>query len=207
MQIKTIFFDIGGVLLHIHPERTIHHIASIVNLPEEELKQLFPTETYYRYEKGEVTEEAFYRDVCQKLPVGKTLPKNEFWTAWRKLVGTETGASDVLTTCKKTHPVWLLSNTNARHIENGVGNQFPFFDQVDGAVYSYKVGSRKPEPGIFEQALQMANVPAENALFIDDQEENILKAKSMGFMTIHYKTVEDLKTNMRNLNLLSDEKV
>ena len=32
-QIEVIFFDIGGVLLHIHPEKMIKKISTITNIP------------------------------------------------------------------------------------------------------------------------------------------------------------------------------
>lgn len=202
MSIETIFFDIGGVLLDIHPERTVGHIADILKMPPEDVKKLYPMEAHDQYEKGQITDEEFYHTVHQKLPNGKILSEDEFWAAWRKLVGKETGASEFLKICKKKHSVWLLSNTNARHIENGVGNQYSFFKDVDGAVYSYKVNARKPEPGIYEMALLMAGAAAEKSLFIDDQEENIVQAKSMGFHTIHFTTTDNLKTQLRELGLL-----
>ncbi len=192
MKIKTIFFDIGGVLLDIHPDRTVAHIAQVMEMPTEDVLNLFPMDAHHRYEKGEVNDEEFYLEVCKSLPKGKHLPEDAFWSAWQKLVGKETGVSEILDELKKKYPVWLLSNTNSRHIVNGVGNSFPFFQHVDGAIYSYEVGSRKPEADIFETALKLANTTAEQSLFIDDNQENIEQAKKMGFQTILFTSVSEM---------------
>ena len=201
MKIKTVFFDIGGVLLNIHPEHTVNHISNIVKMPENDVRKLFPFEAHYQYEKGQITDQEFYTAVHQRLPRGKFISEDEFWVAWRKLVGEETGESKLLIELKKNFQVWLLSNTNARHIENGVSSTFSFFQEIDGAIYSYQVGSRKPEPNIFLQALQKADTKAEQALFIDDFIENIEQAKSMGFQTIHFKPTTDLKAELQKLGI------
>ncbi len=193
MKIKTIFFDIGGVLLDIHPDRTVTHIAQVMEIPADEVFHHFPMDVHHRYEKGEIDDDAFYLEVCKYLPKGKYLPEIAFWSAWRKLVGNETGASKILGELKKKYPIWLLSNTNSRHIVNGVGNSFSFFQHVDGAIYSYEVGSRKPEPEIFNIAIKKAGTTAGRSLFIDDNEANIIQAKAMGFKTILFTTVSALK--------------
>ena len=40
-SIEVIFFDIGGVLLHIHPGKMLKHISMITSVPFEIVKKTF----------------------------------------------------------------------------------------------------------------------------------------------------------------------
>ena len=53
------------------------------------------------------------------------------------------------------------------------------------AYYSFELGLRKPSKEIFETVLKNENLNAAETLFIDDSEENIEAAKSVGLQTIH----------------------
>ena len=51
-MIKTIVFDIGGVLLDIHPERTFQYIGDSLDMNQNEIANSFPWELHDEYEKG-----------------------------------------------------------------------------------------------------------------------------------------------------------
>jgi HAD superfamily hydrolase (TIGR01509 family) len=66
-------------------------------------------------------------------------------------------------------------------------------------VISYEVGCAKPEPRIFEIALDRLGVAPSHALFVDDREENIEGARRLGIETFHFTgadSVEALKKRM-----------
>lgn len=44
---------------------------------------------------------------------------------------------------------------------------------------------RKPEARIYQHVLNAENVPAEQAVFFDDVEANVLAAKAVGINAIH----------------------
>ncbi|MDP3047029.1 MAG: HAD family hydrolase, partial [Chloroflexota bacterium] len=52
-----------------------------------------------------------------------------------------------------------------------------YFDQM---VISGEVDVRKPDPGIYRLALASLGVRAEESLFVDDLEENLVVARQMG---------------------------
>ena len=61
---------------------------------------------------------------------------------------------------------------------------YGYFDQI---VNSEMAGVKKPNPLIFEMALQRANAQPHNALMIGDNlEADILGAKGVGFHTMHF---------------------
>ena len=77
----------------------------------------------------------------------------------------------------------LLTNTFAEFrptMERDL--HFPDFSQV---VESFAVGSRKPEPPIYEAMCELLGVEHREILYLDDFAQNIATAQSFGWSTIH----------------------
>ena len=195
-MIETIFFDIGGVLLDIHPDRTINHISNVTNLSEQEIIDSFPEIEHHKYERGEISDADFYKAVKTRLPKNNNLTEDQFWKAWGLLIGEETKVMKTMNNFAKNYPVWLLSNTNSYHILEE--ERFKLFDKIMGGVYSFEVGSRKPEEKIYFKALEIANAQAEKSLFIDDLIENVETARSLNINAIHFTNIDDLHLQLKN---------
>lgn len=200
-MIKTIFFDIGGVLLEIDPERTARHWSEHAGVPLEMVRESFPMEIHHQYERGRLSDREFFRAVKAAIPRANGLDETAFWEGWRLLVGGETGASAILKRLLPEYNVWLLSNTNPRHILEDVAHRYSFFKAVKGAIYSYEVGARKPEPEIFWRALEISGSKPEESLLIDDVEVNVEQAWRLGFKTIRFVSVDDLKERLRAMGI------
>ena len=70
-------------------------------------------------------------------------------------------------------------------------NIFGYFDQV---INSEMAGVKKPNPEIFELALQKANTRADRSLMVGDNiEADILGAKAVGFHALHFNAHNDPK--------------
>jgi putative hydrolase of the HAD superfamily len=203
-SIKVIFFDIGGVLLHIHPEKMIKKISAITDIPFDIVENSFPEEAHDAYERGQITDYDWYQSCKNSLPTKNGLTENQFWEAWSMLLGNETEAVDILIKLKKSYKIWLLSNTNSRHIKNEVRGNYIFPNLVDGAIYSYDVGYRKPEKKIYQLACKHAKVDPESCVFIDDLKDNITGANQVGLHGVHYKNTLELKEELKTLNIIND---
>ena len=90
------------------------------------------------------------------------------------------------------------------HIKNEIESKYVFQKLVDGGIYSYDVGYRKPEKEIYHIACDSAEVNPENSIFIDDLEENIIGANKVGIKGIHYKNTIDLLKELTRLNINHD---
>ena len=86
---------------------------------------------------------------------------------------------------------------------NEIKNKYEFPSLIDGAVYSFEVGKRKPSYDIYKIATEMAGVGAHEALFIDDLSENIIAAKEIGITSLLFTTFEQLKIDLKKLRLSS----
>lgn len=61
-----------------------------------------------------------------------------------------------------------------------------FFNVFDHVFNSYNMGKGKRDPGLFHEVADRLALSANEILFVDDSEENIQRAKSAGWQTIHY---------------------
>ena len=59
------------------------------------------------------------------------------------------------------------------------------FEDFTAVVESFAVGSRKPEPGIYQATADLLGVSHQEILYLDDFPQNIHMAQSFGWSTIH----------------------
>lgn len=77
-------------------------------------------------------------------------------------------------------PVYALSNFAAEHI-TWSEPRYPVLKEFDGRVISAHEGTLKPEPRIYEIAIERFDLSPGRTFFIDDRPENIAAARAMGF--------------------------
>ena len=200
-KIDTIFFDIGGVLIDIHPKRTYKHIGKCIGIPSKDIELAFPITAHERYEKGEINSKEWYEAVYRSLPKGSSLEEKDFWFAWRLVLGKQTEVIDILRLLKKHYSIWLLSNTNPHHIKDEIKIRYDFLNEVDGAIYSFDVGKIKPDPEIFHISVNAARTKFENCVFIDDLKSNIESAKKIGILSFQYTSTDQLIKDLINHGL------
>ena len=100
------------------------------------------------------------------------------------------------------YSIWLLSNTNPKHVRDEIEKRYTFPNLVSGAVYSFYVGSRKPHKEIYLTAAELAGTQPANSIFIDDMAENIDAATEAGFTGIQYFTTEQLIEDLTQLGII-----
>lgn len=102
-------------------------------------------------------------------------------------------AVEILDYLKPKYKLHIITNgfeeVQTRKLVNA--NIFDYFDQV---INSEMAGVKKPNPEIFELALQKANVVATKSLMVGDNiEADILGAKAVGFHAMHFNAHNDPK--------------
>ena len=155
-MITTIFFDIGGVLINIHPERTLQYLSDCTDVSVEEVRKCFPMEAHNQYEEGNLTDKEWFLAIKESLPQPCCLKESDFWHAWKLLLGDEKETVKILKELSDNYSIWLLSNTNPKHIRDEIEKRYTFPNLVSGSVYSFNVGLRKPHKEIFLTAADLA---------------------------------------------------
>ena len=93
---------------------------------------------------------------------------------------------------------YIFSNTNDLAVEH-VERNFPFFQNFDGYIYSYKVGAMKPQPKIYEAMEAMSGKRGADLIYIDDRPENIIAGQERGWRAILHETPEKTRAAVTSL--------
>ena len=96
----------------------------------------------------------------------------------------------------------ILSNLSEKTVRE-CEKDLRFFDHVDGGILSYRVGMIKPEPEIYKCLIRRYDLNPEECVFLDDREDNISTAKSLGINGIVFK---DRPSALRELEALGVHK-
>jgi len=103
---------------------------------------------------------------------------------------------EILKRVKKTHRIFLLSNTNDIHIKyinNYLQKEYAMPDLTslfEKTYLSYEIGMRKPDAEIFEFVLKENDLIPSETLFIDDSVQHIETARKLG-LHAHWLNVEE----------------
>ena len=201
-KINFIVFDIGGVLLDIYPERMVRYISGVTKISPKIIRDRFPEDIHEKYECGLISDHEWFISYKKTLPQPNCLKEVDFWEAWNRLLGQETNVVDIMIKLKDTYPIWLLSNTNRKHVHNEIENKYAFSQLADGAIYSFEEGARKPDKEIFNIATEKIGAKPKTCLFIDDREENVTSSTSVGFLGLHYINAQQLERDLGFLGVI-----
>lgn len=199
MAIKAVFFDIGNVLLRFSNKRILRKFAWAVGRhPVKVARHIWKGRIVDRIERGEVTGEEIHALFATEL--GYKGDFEDFRTLWCDHFTLDRGSFAVLKKLSGRMPTYLLSNTNALHIEH-IKERYTFPSIVKGAILSHEVRLRKPQLEIYQAALKMSGTAPEETVFIDDLEENCEGARKAGLHAIRYRGARDLKKKLAALGL------
>ena len=200
-EITTIVFDIGGVLLDIHPERTYQYISDSTDINIDVVKNRFPWDAHDEYERGNLTNKEWFFAFRDSLPQPCCLKEIDFWKGWSLLLGKEKETVKLLSALSQSYSTWLLSNTNPKHIQDEIEKKYLFPNLVDGAIYSFDTRYRKPEKNIYNFLLKKSKSQPDQCVFIDDLIENVETARLVGMHAIHFINYNLLLEELKDLGV------
>lgn len=197
--IKTIIFDLGGVLLNIDYHLTRQAFAALgVGHFDELYSQSHANELFSRLEKGEIAPDEFYKAINQAT--GLSLSPQEIEKAWNAmLLDFRESALLWLERIKPHYQLALLSNTNCIHMEAFRKIYFqksrtrPFEEYFHKAFYSFDLHERKPDLSCFHKAIDLLQIRPEEAIFVDDSVQNVEAATDAGIRSYQLKDGEQVE--------------
>ena len=200
MPIRSIFWDVGGVLLTNAWDRAQRMNAlAHFQLDEEEFHDRHEM-VVSSFERGKITLEeyldrtVFYRSRSFTRPafidymLSLSQPIPEVLEFARSLAGS--GKYFMGTINNESRELNLY-----RIEKNGLRGIFRVF------VSSCFVGLRKPEREIYRMALEITQIPAEECCFIDDRALNLECAAKLGMHTIEMQTLDQLRSDLEKLGV------
>jgi|SRR5579871_2424454 len=100
------------------------------------------------------------------------------------------------------HKLIIVSNL-AHETFDLLAKTYPeLLELFEGVVISAHIGMVKPNTAIYEHVLNHYELEAQHCLFIDDQEDNILAAQTMGINGIIYRRFRPLKQQLRQFGIV-----
>ena len=199
-KIKTIFSDIGGVLLSNgwgHLSRMA--AAKKFNLEYDKMDFLHDF-IFNVWEMGKIDIDAYLDTVVfNKERNFRSEEFKEFMLSESKLL------PDTLPWMiewkRKNENVKIFSiNNEPRELNEYRIEKFNLHNLFDGFISSCEMGMRKPDPGIFKIALGIAQVKPNECIYFDDRIMLVEAAKKVGLNAFHHKTFEATKKIIESFN-------
>ncbi len=201
MGIKTLFIDIGEVLVRLDYPTLLKRIKVLSPLSTQEISHGLKGSSDTRlYETGQLSTRAFLSRISRTLRIHAS--PQDLKQVWGNLFPSGSLISpQFFDELKGRYQLLALSNTNEMHFEY-LFRTHPLVSRFHDHVLSYQVGCLKPEPAIYEAALFKAGKSPEEVLFIDDRMENIEGAEQLGIQGILFVDEERLKESLRKRGLI-----
>lgn len=93
----------------------------------------------------------------------------------------------------------LSVNNEGRELNQYRIKTFGLHECFDGFISSCEVGMRKPDPGIFQLAMGIAQLPAADCLYFDDRKVLVEAAANCGLNSHQHKGFESTKAILESL--------
>ena len=186
-------FDWGGVLIDYPVFAAISYCADLLKVDEELLSLAFK-QYITLFQKGEISEEILWDNICKKLRIQKSTTPSLYRKAFHKVYSPKKEMFQMATNLKKNgYKIGFLSNTELPMMTYFKEQQYSMFDVT---VFSCAEGTVKPEKRIYEILLKRLDVKAYEAVLIDDIKEYIKAAKDIGMKGILFENPQQVKEEL-----------
>ncbi len=92
-------------------------------------------------------------------------------------------------------------NNESRELNGYRIATFELARRFHGFLSSCYLGLAKPDPAIYERALEIVQRPAQACVFVDDRPENCAPAAALGIRTIHHSSAATTRSALRELGV------
>ncbi|MFV0263802.1 MAG: glucose-1-phosphatase [Kluyvera sp.] len=178
-------FDLGNVIVDIDFNRVLGTWSDLARVPLAQLKQSFTMgEAFHQHERGEISDEAFAKAMCHDMDL--PLSYEQFAHGWQAIfVELRLEVIDIMSKLREQgHRVVVLSNTNALHTTFWPSEYPQIHAAADHVYLSQEMGMRKPEARIYQRVLELEGFSAADAVFFDDNADNIEGASRLGITSV-----------------------
>lgn len=199
---RSIIFDLGRVLINWKPEDIIKDIFKDEAEIPMYLMELATGPFMDKVDRGIIT----YDNVHEYLPAGFD---KEFVIKFHRMIPNyltpiAEGLQIFDAIKARGYKTYILSNFGKEEFE-AVSSRYPFLQQFDGGIISYRVNHVKPEPEIYNILLETYGLNPAECLFIDDREDNIAAGKARGIDGIVCSDHATVVAELQRMNVLEKD--
>lgn len=197
-MIRTVIFDIGKVLVSFDWQE----LLSSMDLSGEDQgilgDAMFRNPDWQEFDRGVLTTEEVLARFARKAPGYESLIRQAYLAIYRKMRTFPYTRDWILSLRKAGLNVYYLSNYGEEPRELS-GETLSFTDLMDGGLFSYEVKMIKPSPWIYLELFRRYDIRPEEAVFIDDNADNIQAARELGLHTILFTSYESAVRELEGL--------
>jgi len=202
--VNTVVFDLGGVLVDWNPR---YLLRKVMPGREAEMEAILADVLNHEWNLARDTGDS-WPDAIAELKVRYPRWADIFdiydqrWS--ETLAGSHEDTVAILRELKDNQvPLLALSNWSAEKFHHAE-ERYEWLAWFEGVVVSGRVGLVKPERPIFDHLLQTYGRRAEDVLFIDDHEPNVIAARSYGIRGHHFRDAVTLRKELTEAGFLDE---
>ncbi len=197
MAIKALIWDFAGVLLHT-VEGDFNSMLSVrLEVPISEIERVFNTQENNRWDLGETEDETFFNFVTRELH----LPEEKRATLARHFVKdfyVEAELLEYIRSVRRNYTTALLTNF-PNHLHTYLKTDWFIEGAFDYLIASCDVKLIKPDPRMYQYALDKIGCTAEETVFIDDRQVNVEGAEKLGIRSLLYRDTPQIINDLENI--------
>jgi len=196
-KLKTIIFDYGGVICTTKRSQLFAEwINQKYGIEVEEILSKFDVSVWEDYIIGNGSANECYQ-VFQDL--GVPMSTEELKAKFVSFGHPDQKMKELIQNLKNEgYDLAILSDSVPEQTEV-VRRNFP--DTFGVEVFSEEVGMRKPDPAIYDFTLERISNSANECIFIDDKEKNLVYPQEIGIKTHLFQNVEGLIEDLKGYNI------
>lgn len=199
MGYQLVVFDLGGVAVEVESDRLVHQVAQLLGRTFEEVQAaIYHEELLLPFELGRIMPQVYYEGLKARLRLPWTY--EQFVQAWNGIFRENVEVTSLMRRLRGHHKLMVLTNTNVLHLEH-IKRTVASLSIIEDWVASCEVGLRKPDPQIYQLALERVGTRPEAAVYIDDRPELVEAGRSVGLTGIRFETSWQLADDLRSLGI------
>ena len=201
-NIKTVIFDLGGVLIDWDPKYVYRNIFE----KEKEMEWFFQNICTFEWNEEQDAGRTIAEATTQLI---KKYPDHEkniraYYDRWEEMLGGPIDETvEILAELKKNPnlKLYALTNWSAETFPIAL-KKYEFLHWFDGRLVSGEEKIRKPFIELYKRLLDKYSIDPSTALYLDDNTRNLLPAKELGMQTIHFQNPQQFRKELVELGVI-----
>jgi FMN phosphatase YigB (HAD superfamily) len=191
---KAVILDLGKTVIHFDFQRGYRALEQLcphaaADMPD----KIRASRLAERLESGLIEPRAFHDELCRALDLQVDYPA--FCDIWNSIFADPLIPESMLEGLAARYRLLLLSNTNAIHFE-GLMRAYPLLRHFQDYILSYRVGAMKPNPKIYQAAIERAGCRPEECFYADDIPAFVDAARALGMDAAEFVGLEQLERDL-----------
>jgi len=200
-MIKAIIFDFGNVICRFTNDILRERIADLTGKTKEEIFELVykNSDLTHRFETGSVSNQEFFEELSEICELKVSYDELKKIYSENKFTPVE-GMEKLIEELKGKYKIGLLSNTSSWDYDY-ILKDTPIVKTFNTITTSFGVKAMKPNPKIFEDALNKLKLRPEECIYTDDILEYVEAAKKIGMKAVQFTTIEKFESDLKELGV------